>query len=359
MRQFNKFRHTYGFLTALERGIRFRYMITPEAQRRAKILTFWSKYGTGATKEAFGVSRPTLYRWAGELAKRQGKLEALNPGSRAPHHKRRRLIPSLAEGIILRERQRVPKLGKEKLQVFLAEAGLTPSVSTVGRYLTDLKQQGRLPKNTKLSFFARTGKLIEQKTKPAKKLRRPKGYTEQCLEVDTVVRFVDGLKRYTLTAVDVRNKFAFAQTYLNHSSLTSADFLHKVLAVVPFKIEAVQTDNGSEFADHFRTACTELGLTHFHTYPRSPKLNPCIERFNRTLNEEFLLGHRALLRDDLGAFNRELVDYLLWYNTKRPHWSLGLVSPMRYIMSTLSARASQMLWTDTRTGQDKPFNVIL
>jgi len=39
------------------------------ANQRLKILKFWKKYGFEATREAFGVSKHTLYRW-------QAKLEA-------------------------------------------------------------------------------------------------------------------------------------------------------------------------------------------------------------------------------------------------------------------------------------------
>jgi len=347
MRQFNKFRNTRGFLTALERGIRFRYMITEKAQKRAKILTFWHHHGLEATKEAFDVSKPTLYRWAGALAKNQGKLEALNPKSRAPKTTRKRRVPEAVEKIIITERTHVPRLGKEKVAIVLREAGYRFSDSTVGRMIGELKKRGLLPTNQKLSFFARTGNLIERKTKPKKKIRRPKVYAEQCLEVDTIIRFVDGIKRYTLTAVDVQNKFAFAYVYKNHSSASAADFLHKVRTVAPFTITSIQTDNGSEFADHFHQACIDLQITHFHTYPRCPKMNPCIERFNRTLDEEFLMWNRALLRDDLLGFNRKLIEYLVWFNTKRPHHSLGLKSPMVYIVSKLSALESHMLWTNT------------
>ena len=134
MRQFNKFRNTQGFLIALDRGIRFRYMITETAQKRAQILTFWHRHGLEATKEAFGVSRPTLYRWAKALAERQGKLEALNNGPRVPKQRRKRLIPEAIETIILTERKRVPRLGKEKVAIFLRDAGHQLSDSTVGLF---------------------------------------------------------------------------------------------------------------------------------------------------------------------------------------------------------------------------------
>ncbi|RLA85508.1 MAG: hypothetical protein DRG31_02835, partial [Deltaproteobacteria bacterium] len=42
-------------------------MIPEEAQYRLKVLRFWKKYGLEATREAFGVSRRTLYRWQAKL----------------------------------------------------------------------------------------------------------------------------------------------------------------------------------------------------------------------------------------------------------------------------------------------------
>jgi len=34
-------------------------------------------------------------------------------------------------------------------------------------------------------------------------------------------------------------------------------------------------------------------------------------------------------------------------HTRRPHWPLGLVSPLRYIVSKLSDKESYVCWTDT------------
>ena len=105
MQQFNKFRDTRGFLTLWNTAVRFRDMITLEAQRRASILTFWKKHGGGATKEAFRVGRATLFRWQKELWDGGGKLEALNPKSRAPHTRRKRIVPKAVENLIIKERK--------------------------------------------------------------------------------------------------------------------------------------------------------------------------------------------------------------------------------------------------------------
>jgi len=342
---FNKFKGTKGFKSTWERVIRFRYMITEEAKRRCKILAFWEKYGTEAVKEAFGASRPTLFRWQKELKEGRGKLEALNKRSTAPKNRRKRNIPSEVERFILQERAANPRLSKDKLAVMMkAERVAILSSSTVGRMIGDLKFQGKLPKRTKLSVSGKTGRLIERAYKQRKKQRRPKGY--RVLEVDTVVRFVDGVKRYILTGIDTEKRTAFAVAYTNHGSKSAADFLIKTRHVLPLCPKDVQTDNGSEFALHFHQAVKETGL-HFNTHPKSPKENAHVERFNRSLNEEFLVYHRNLLRDDVAEFNKRLIDWLVWYNTRRPHWSLGMLSPLQYICKQLTAPESQKYWTDT------------
>lgn len=298
-----------------------------------------------ATKEAFRVSRPTLFRWQKELKAKQGKLEALNPKSRAPKKRRKRMIEAEVETFILQEREHSPRLSKDKLAVMMKnEKVATLSASTVGRMISDLKFQGKIPKHVRLTVSGKTGRLIERAYKPLKKLRRPKGY--RVLEVDTVIRFIDGVRRYILTGIDTEKRTAFAAAYTNHSSASATDFLRKIREVLPDCPKDVQTDNGSEFALHFHNAVKEVGL-HFNTHPRSPKENAHVERFNRSLNEEFLIYERSLLRDDVAEFNRKLIDWLIWYNTRRPHWSLGMLSPLQYICNQLSASESHMLWTGT------------
>lgn len=345
MRQFNILKGTKGWLTMYERVVRFRHMRNQkEVERRVKVLGFWSAHGEKAATDAFGVSRRTLYRWQSTLGKAGGKVDALDPKSTAPRRRRTRVIPPAIAAFIIRERTEHPRLGKKKLAVLPREEGHPVSASYVGRVVDDLKKKGLLPSGRKLSFYARTGEHHEKPMVKRKKLRRTH---KRGMEIDTIVRFIDGVKRYVVTAIDVERKFAFAGAYTNHSSDSAADFLKKLRIVVPFPIRELQTDNGSEFAKHFEDACAKLSITHFHTYPRSPKMNPFIERFNRTLSEDFMEGSRALLRDDVAAFNEKLVDWLLWYNTKRPHESLGMLSPLRYIVRDLTAGECQRYWTRT------------
>jgi len=345
MRIQSNLRRTKGFVTAYNRLIRFRYMISNKAKERTRILAFWERHGTDATTEAFEVSKRTLERWQKALNKGQGKLEALNPKSTAPKKRRSRSVQPSVTNQIIELRTSYPRLGKDKLHALLVQDGYVGSVSTVGRILSDLKKKGMLPDPKSLSFYAKGGVHRPKAKVYKKKLRRPQSV--RVLELDTVVRFIDGTKRYILTAIDTETRSAFAGVYTNHGSLSASDFLKRCMEVLPDCPVHIQTDNGSEFAKYFNQTATNLGLTHYHTYPRTPKMNAHVERFNRTLSEEWVVYHRASLRDDVSRANQLLIDYLLWYNTRRPHSALGLQSPFQGIVERLKAKERQKWWTRT------------
>jgi len=323
-------------------------MVSQEAQRRVKILAFWEQYGDQATKDAFGVSRPTLYRWQKKLKQGGGQVETLNKKSTAPKRRRQRIIPPEVEAFIIKERQYDPRLSKDKLAVLLKQDGVVDlSASTVGRMLGDLKKQGKLAEFVRLSLSAKTGRMIERKYPARRKKLRSKGHEGGLVKADTVIRFMNGVKRYIVTALDRESKFAYAYAFTSHSSRSTADFMRTFQKIAPVSVTHIQTDNGSEFAEHFEMLLAKEGIVHFHSYPRCPKMQSEIERFNRTLSDAFIKSHKHLLETNLDEFNRRLMDWLLWYNTRRPHWSLGLISPLRYICNKLPTRESHKCWTST------------
>ncbi|MEQ1813911.1 MAG: integrase core domain-containing protein [Candidatus Nitrotoga sp.] len=73
------------------------------------------------------------------------------------------------------------------------------------------------------------------------------------------------------------------------------------------------------------------------TYPKTPKMNAHVERFNGSIQNEFVAYHEDLLFTDVNLFNDKLLDYLVWFNTERPHYGLGLISPYEYLKHTISA----------------------
>jgi hypothetical protein len=67
-------------------------MTPKDAQRRFEILRFFDKHGLAATRDAFGVSRRTLYRRKATLKAQGGNPAALAAKSYAP--KKRRKAPN-------------------------------------------------------------------------------------------------------------------------------------------------------------------------------------------------------------------------------------------------------------------------
>lgn len=104
-----------------------------------------------------------------------------------------------------------------------------------------------------------------------------------------------------------------------------------------------------EHIKSLREAHYRLGrrkITHLFIYPRCPRINGVIERYQRTIQEEFLEPNLDLIYHPK-LFNEKLVEYLLFYNIKRVHESLGFKSPLDYLIE--KGGMSKKFVTCTRT----------
>lgn len=326
-------------------------------EKRLEIVKFFDDYGAIATKRAFGKSRSTIFLWKQKLKKSGGKLSAIAPGDKTPLRKRKRLVHPFITDFILKYRTDHPGVDKTTITPVLTaacqRAGLKPvSESTVGRIIHDLKEKGRLPSSNKITINARFDKLVVREPKPKKKKTRRKGFLPQkpgdLVQIDTVSIFTTGIKRYIFTAIDVSTRFTLAYAYKSNSSAYGSDFLDKLLKVAPFTIKRVQTDNGGEFLKNFEQACEAKGLVHFFNYPKHPQSNGFLERFNRTIQEQFVNQNIDII-DEPDEFNREMMKYLIWYNTEKPHRGIGNLPPLRYFVDNFinTPKKSNMLWTLT------------
>lgn len=339
LRSLKGFRRWYDY--AYKQNMR---MITKTAGERMKILGFWKKFGDEATRAAYGAKRSTLYSWQKIL--REKGPEGLSPGSQARKNQNKRMIhPRIIAEIRRLRTEACPNMGKDKVKIFLDEFCLINglrkiSASTVGRVIKDKKIHHH---RQKVSHF---GKIKE--VERTKKERKPEGFMPsvpgELVEIDTVVRFIGKMKRYVVTAADTYGRPAFAWCCDRPTSANARDFFRRLEIAMPFAILAVQTDNGSEFHRHFMAYLEERNVKHYWNYPGRPYRNGHIEKFNRTIQEEFIDQNERLLAYP-DEFNRKMMDWLIWYNTRRPHWSLGLKSPIDYLI--LNGHLSKMSWTDT------------
>ena len=209
-----------GFVRLYQYGLKFRTMITDKAKYKARALFFWEKHGIKATLDAFKEKRSTLYLWKQLFKKGEKKIEALNEKSKIPQVKRRRIWPEKVIAEIKRLRWEHPNLGKDKIYPLLLKYCLErelkcPKPSTVGRIITDLGGLRLFPK--KISHF---GRIKQSKRK--KVLRKPKNFKAEypgyLVALDTIEKFVHGLRRYVITFEDVYTRFSFAWSTTSHAS---------------------------------------------------------------------------------------------------------------------------------------------
>jgi len=94
-------------------------------------------------------------------------------------------------------------------------------------------------------------------------------------------------------------------------------------------------DNGSEFQGAFERACQTLGILQIYSRPHTPKDNPSLERFNSTIQYEWLKYSKTGL-DDINAANQDLTNWLVKYNSYRPHQALDYKTPWSMLKTTSS-----------------------
>lgn len=122
------------------------------------------------------------------------------------------------------------------------------------------------------------------------------------------------------------------------------DFYQRFSDVYPLTIKSWQSDNGGENLGEFDEQLKKDSILHYFSYPRCPKINTYIERYNRTIQEEFIDNNLDIIHDKQ-LFYKRLAEYLIFYNTQKPHKSLGLKSPIEYLIE--NGIMSQMCLTYT------------
>ena len=155
----------------------------------------------------------------------------------------------------------------------------------VGRILTHLKGRNLLrePVSNRVSCHKR------RYPRPYA-VRKPKGYEVRepgdLVQVDTLdIRPLPGVVLKHFTARDVVSRWDVLEVHTRATATTATSFLGAVQGRMPFMVKAIQVDGGSEFEAGFERACQEQGIKLFLLPPRSPKLNGCVERANRTHTE--------------------------------------------------------------------------
>ena len=274
----------------------------------------------------YGMSKKTFYKWFREFDEDNiYSLKRLEDKSKAPKHVRQRTITPREEEHIVSLRKAHICYGKMKLAkiyqtTYHEEISSWKIQYTIQKYRL-YRDPIKVAKTSKKRRSAHKKKRITEL-----KLSWFQKHAGAIICLDTVVLYLTGCKRYIFTAIDKYGKVAFARMYKNKSSKNGADFLYRLYYLLDGKIPRVGHDNGTEFEKYFKQACRKLGIKQYHSRPRTPKDNPDNERFNQTLETEFLyLGN---FNSDPVVFNQKLTEWLVEYNFHRPHETLNYRTPL-------------------------------
>jgi transposase InsO family protein len=177
-------------------------------------------------------------------------------------------------------------------------------------------------------------------------------------QMDVVGGFLmaDGTTGKALTGVDDHSRFCVSarlmpreRTQLVCDGLSAALGRHGVP-------EQILTDNGKVFTGKymlppvevmFDRICRENGVEHLLTRPGSPTTTGKVERFHRTLRLEF---NTAQVFTNLKTAQQALDEWVTYYNTQRPHQSLGDVTPATRFQALEAVRGIRR--TPERTGDE-------
>lgn len=141
------------------------------------------------------------------------------------------------------------------------------------------------------------------------------------VQVDTVHVMKDKVERlYVFTLIDLYSRWSYAKAYTVARAGVAAKFVAEAQKVAPFNFRHLQTDHGSEFSRYFKN---RVGVKHRHSRVRKPNDNSHLERFNRTLREEFL----NKLPVEIKTINKKLPEYLNYYNSQRLHMGINYQTP--------------------------------
>jgi transposase InsO family protein len=295
--------------------------LTPEGRRRLVGL-IESGWTVAAAAESMQLSRQCAHKWwrryvlEGDAGLEDRSSRPRSCPHQTPAHVERRVIalrqsrrvgPARLAGIVGVPRATVYRIlvrhGMNRLRWMDRSTGRVIrriETSRPGELVhIDVKKLAVIPPgggHKKLGRAARTGSVI----------KRGQGYN------------------YIHTAIDAYSRLAYSEILDNETIATCVPFLERAaawFATQGITIERVLTDNGNGYRSlAWRDRCAELAIRHTRTRPYHPATNGKVERFNRTLVDEW--AYTRTWRSDT-ARARTLDRWLHRYNHHRHHTAIG------------------------------------
>jgi len=243
------------------------------------------------TCRIFGISRKTYHKWY-KIDHGRGVVR-YEPPRGQPATKLTAEVRALIES-----EKRLTNYGPLKMKLLLKRRlGLSISTTVIYRYYKRRKLIRRPQK--RLPWY----QPLKDPVIPTKP-----GFVVQ---VDTKYVWVDGVRKYQRTFVDVFTGFHHAVIVDSLEAQATIEVFNKAEQVFPFSIMGVQSDNGSENRGLFHQYLGERGIAHYFIPKSSPNWDGAVERAHGVIDQEFYLN----------PFRpwQTLAEYLHWYNYERIH----------------------------------------
>ena len=187
--------------------------------------------------------------------------------------------------------------------------------------------------------LARVEKELEEKLKKQAK-RYNKSYPGEMVHVDTKrLPLLEGenskeTREYLFVGIDDFSRELYAAILKNKTQYSAKTFLKQVLDECPYTIEQIYSDNGLEYRgakDHaFMKLCRDNQIEQRFTKVRTPKTNGKAERVIRTLMQ---MWHCKMLFKNRAHRRTELIRFVNWYNTVKPHKGINNLTPMEQLIN--------------------------
>ncbi|MBU0597578.1 DDE-type integrase/transposase/recombinase [Patescibacteria group bacterium] len=256
-----------------------------------------------------GFSHGAIINWI-KKAPLDGRRVIPTLSSR-PHHHPRELNSEIVQAVI--DYRMKHQRCAEVLHHLLLRDGYQVSLSSIKRVL---RRQGLVRHSPWKKWHTYSPRPIAEKP-------------GILVQIDTIVDGAPDDRLYIYTLLDVCSRWAYALPQERINTHRSLRFIKQAINISPFPFQTLQSDHGSEFSKWLTEKLNEHGLSHRHSRVRTPSDNGHLERFNRTIQEECLNRVPRTVKH----YQKEITEYLHFYNTERPHMGLNMKTPMQVVRS--------------------------
>lgn len=309
-------------------------IIAQEARKRQAVVKYAKRKGKSAAARQYGVSLSSVKRWCKRY---DGKdWRSLCERSHRPHSNPNRHTKTEERKIKKAFREYYARYGWDGVYDALVKKKYTRSYSGM---VYAAKRMGLTEKDKKKKPPRKSERRYPELSVPGEKVQIDVKEVPFCCLRGNALRY--GKRLYQWTAIDECTRMRYVYAYEEHTPENTVKFLKRLIKEFPFKIQTIQTDNGTEFTYKFISdkelspldkALEGMGIRHVLIPPRTPWHNGKVERSHRNDQRYFYNWETFRSVEEL---NEKLKAHLQWSNNKTMR-TLGRKSPVQLLAEKMA-----------------------